>query len=108
MSVRALDDGTLLVHCFAGCSVEQITLAAGMYIGDLFPEKKKTVEHRPPLKRVFNAHAVLDALASEINVAYLICCAVYAKKEITREDHNRLGLALQRMHEAKRLANGPS
>lgn len=106
LTVKELEDGTILAHCFAGCSIEEITLAAGMHIGELFPDRPKQQEHREPLKRAFNAHAVLDAIAAELQVAYVICGDVYKKKEISRDSHARLGLCMQRLHEAKRLANG--
>lgn len=38
MAVRELDDGRVLVHCFAGCSVEEILSAAGLEFHALFPE----------------------------------------------------------------------
>lgn len=36
LSVRELDDGRVLVHCFAGCSIHEILQAVGMEMGDLF------------------------------------------------------------------------
>jgi putative DNA primase/helicase len=39
LSVAAGDD-RILLHCFAGCGVEEIVAAAGLAIGDLFAERR--------------------------------------------------------------------
>jgi hypothetical protein len=36
MSVKATDDGTILVNCFAGCSTDEIVAALGLTTADLF------------------------------------------------------------------------
>jgi hypothetical protein len=38
LSVALGDDGRLLVHCFAGCTVAEIVGAMGLHITDLFPD----------------------------------------------------------------------
>src|SRR5690242_11222873 len=45
LSVKAGEDGRVLVTCFAGCTIEAITAAIGWSVRDLFPraaEKGKT------------------------------------------------------------------
>ena len=37
LSIRAGDDGRVLVHCFAGCAVKDIVAAKGLTMRDLFP-----------------------------------------------------------------------
>jgi len=38
LSVREGEDGRILLHCFAGCSVEAICEAIGCHLCDLFPD----------------------------------------------------------------------
>ncbi len=38
LSIRELDDGRVLVHCFGGCSSYSVLEAIGLTINDLFPE----------------------------------------------------------------------
>lgn len=38
LSIREGEDGRILIHCFAGCTVEQVCTALGIRIGDLFPD----------------------------------------------------------------------
>jgi hypothetical protein len=37
LSVSEGEDGKVLVHCFAGCSVEAVVASLGLTLGDLFP-----------------------------------------------------------------------
>ncbi len=41
LSIRVLDDGRVLLHCFAGCLVEDVVAAIGLTISDLFPDRPK-------------------------------------------------------------------
>lgn len=43
--IRLADDGKILLHCFAGCSVQDIAAAVGIELSDLFPDTKT---HRYP------------------------------------------------------------
>ena len=38
LSIRADDDGKLLVHCFAGCKAVDIVRAVGLELRHLFPD----------------------------------------------------------------------
>lgn len=63
MTVRELDDGRVLVHCFAGCSTEDVLGAVGLEFDSLFPPKPQT--HLPRLRKPFPAADVLEALMSD-------------------------------------------
>lgn len=38
LSIRQLDDGRVLVHCFAGCGATDVMAAVGMTLADLYPD----------------------------------------------------------------------
>ncbi len=38
LSVKALDDGRVLIHCFAGCSAPDVLAAIGLTLSDLYPK----------------------------------------------------------------------
>ena len=40
LALRELDDGRVLVHCFAGCSAHEIVSAVGLDLSDLFPPRE--------------------------------------------------------------------
>ncbi len=41
LSASEADDGKVLLHCFAGCSAQNICAALGITMKDLFPPKKR-------------------------------------------------------------------
>lgn len=104
MSIREVEDGRVLVHCFAGCSVEQILGAVGLEFDALFPPKP--IEHAPAVRRPYPAADVLEALALEMDVVAILACDMHSKKEISEESYKRLWLARDRIEEARRLALG--
>ena len=38
LAIRQSSDGKILLHCFAGCSIEEITDALGLSLNKLFPD----------------------------------------------------------------------
>jgi DNA polymerase-1 len=59
LSVGRDEDGTVLLHCFVGCTAEQIVVALGLSLADLFPPNQSasalpglTVEHYALAKRL--------------------------------------------------------
>ncbi|MFM7012041.1 MAG: CHC2 zinc finger domain-containing protein [Betaproteobacteria bacterium] len=46
LSVKALDDGRILLHCFGGCDVEQILSALGVSMSDLMGEQPTEYQHQ--------------------------------------------------------------
>jgi hypothetical protein len=49
LSVGEGRDGRVLVHCFAGCTVEEICAAAGIKVADLFASPRESAKSTPPL-----------------------------------------------------------
>ena len=41
LSITLKPDGKVLLHCFAGCSAEEICAAVGLKMSDLMPERPK-------------------------------------------------------------------
>ena len=73
LSVRELDDGRVLVHCFASCEVQSVLDAIGLTITDLFPERLG--DHLPPSRDRRHMHAAREALRSLDRNALLIALA---------------------------------
>ncbi len=38
LSIKALEDGRILIHCFAGCGASDVLAAVGMSLSDLYPK----------------------------------------------------------------------
>lgn len=106
MSVRELEDGRVLVHCFAGCGVEEIVGAVGMSLEDLFPPRCVAGAFAAPARRPYPAADVLEALAHECDVLSIIAFDIGAGKAISEEDRKRALLAAERIKESRRIALG--
>ena len=96
LSIRELDDGRVLVHDFAGCSVEEVVSAAGLDLADLFPES--AIDHQ--VKRERKPYSVRDlvvALDHELHVAFVILGDVAAGTPTSDESRERAAIAQRRI-----------
>lgn len=46
LSVAEGNDGRALIHCFAGCNIEEILAAIGMEMFDLFPHRQTKIRRK--------------------------------------------------------------
>lgn len=104
LSVRELDDGTVLLHDFGGDSVEAILGAVGLSFADLYPDKPG--DFRKPTRRPFNASDVLSLVAFESTVAVLVVSDIVKRDGATEDDLARLLVAAQRLGNAAEVCNG--
>lgn len=99
LAVRELDDGRVLVHDFAGCSVADVLAAVGLNFESLFP--LRLVDHRvPPERRPFPASDVLRAVDYEALIAATAASFLAGGGTLTDEDRARVLLAAQRISQA--------
>lgn len=106
LSVRELSDGRVLVHCFSGCSFEQVIATAGVSIDELFPPRATTATYTPRGREPFPAADVLRALADELGVIAIIAGDVFHARAVSAEDFDRLRVAVGRVRAARELALG--
>ncbi len=98
LSIRELDDGRVLVHCFAGCSVEEVLGAAGLTFDALYPEKP--IEHGKPERRPFPTADILRAIAFESTLVLIAAADLLAGQPFTEANRARLALACSRIQAA--------
>lgn len=83
LAVRELDDGRLLLHCFAGCSTHEVVGALGLGMEDLFPPRDpRPGAGTPRERRPFIAADLINLAAFEAGVA----CTVVADLTAGRYD----------------------
>lgn len=103
LAVRELDDGRTLVHCFAGCSVDEVLQAVGLTFSDLYPPR--ALDHpAKPERRPFPAADVLRAIGFEALVVCASAVAVLEGKPFSQQDRERLTLAASRIQAAMTAA----
>ena len=94
------DGDRILVHCFAGCAVEDVLTAVGLELSDLFPER---LSHRAkPERRPFPAADVLRAVEWEALIVAVAASYLGNGGTLTEEDRKRLLLAASRISAAVR------
>lgn len=106
LSIREEDDGRVLVHCFAGCSVQSIMQSVGMELSDLFPDKPPSDHAAKRFVKPFPAHNVLAALSTESLIVAVAAGNMAKGIELTEKDRARLMTAAARIQEGARLALG--
>lgn len=101
LSVRELEDGRVLIHCFAGCAVQNVLAAVGLEFANLFPDLP--VGHAKPERQSFNPRDVLACIALETAVVAAAGGALLEGKPFSEEDRERLALAVTRLRAAVSL-----
>lgn len=89
LSIGVGDNGMVLLRCWKGCSIEQITAGLGLETADLFPPKDS---HAGPLKRrsLLTARQALDLLVSQSLIVYVIGCDMHRNRTVSDADFDRL------------------
>ena len=95
LSLRDLDDGRILLHCFAGCNAGEVLGAIGLTINDLFPER---LPDGRPERRPFPASDVLRAIAIEAQVISIVAVDVAQGVMIESAVKDRVLLAVSRIN----------
>ena len=101
------DDGRLLMHCRAYCSIHDIVDSLGISLGDLFPKKTILSDGKhvfKPVKRPFNAAQMLLTMGHEVNVVYVIARSIHAGIELSDDEIERLETAISRIAKGISLA----
>lgn len=103
LTVRELDDGLILIHCFSGCQALDVVEALGLGMTDLFPERLG--EHKP-VSSPFSASDVLRALTLESRVIAIAAADIIDGKPLNPTDTARVLLAADRLSDALVYING--
>jgi hypothetical protein len=96
-------DGKIILHCFAGCSVENIVGAVGMDMTDLFPPSEQRYDKPAPKVRFF-ATDLLRVIALEAAIVSIAAYDMAKGKKLPKVDLDRLQLAYQRINDAMEAA----
>jgi len=101
LAVRELDDGRILVKCFAGCSAEEIVSSVGMHLTDLFPPDNDSLAYRvkpaKPERRPFYPSDLLKITRFEALVVALVARDITRGKNVSEGDLERLNVAFERI-----------
>lgn len=98
LTVKALNDGRILMHCFAGCGTDDVLGAIGLGMTDLFPEPLSM--HYPRTSLPFSAMDALACLQREAGVLMVLGSDIAASRLIAEADADRAAEAAGRIYAA--------
>ena len=90
LSIKESDTGAVLIRCWGGCDVHQITSALGLELTDLFPPRESTGK---PNRRAFSSYEAVRELGKELHVAWVILTDVSKGRKIGDASRRRAGEA---------------
>lgn len=92
LSVKETADGRVLMHCFAGCGIDQVLQAIHLEMDALFPPRMAPGAGHPPIKKrgLLPKSQALELLHTE-SLFVAVCAANLAHEvELTAQDRARL------------------
>lgn len=103
LSIREIDDGRVLIRCFAGCGALDVLDSLGLNWAALFPEG--THQTALPSQSAIPARDLLVILDHEITVAAFILDDVVTRRSVSPNQLHRLIEASSRVGKARIIAN---
>jgi hypothetical protein len=94
LSITEADDGRVLIHCHAGCHVEQVVGALGLALTDLFPDDGAG---RAPMQRRISYRQGLELIKQESTLVWVAASNMAKGHQLSEEDRLRLQRACIRM-----------
>ncbi|MBX9915835.1 MAG: hypothetical protein E6Q59_10645 [Nitrosomonas sp.] len=91
-------EGQILLHCFAGCSVHEITGSIGLNAADLFPRTES--KYDPKTRSFFNEWQILSTLQHDATVVLIAARWMLAGHALPESDIDFLSKAVIRINEA--------
>lgn len=110
LSIACGEDGRILLHDFAGCTVHAVLAAMGLEVGDLFEQRMRPrtrAERHAAMQaaRVGDWQAALNVLAHEATCVQAAAAMLRSGMGLSDKDQQRLAEACQRIEGARnRLA----
>jgi hypothetical protein len=87
LSIRETPEGAVLLHCFAGCNVQEIVGAMGLELHELFPPRDKPPGAPKRTAKLITHSQALDLLHDEAN--FIGVCAGNIGQGVTLTDEDR-------------------
>jgi hypothetical protein len=104
LSIRELQDGRTLVHCFAGCAPDDILAAVSLSWKDLRSDTYTAPRSAPAWTRKFNPLDLLRIVSEEVTLVAIVANDMLARKTISEESWKRLATAASRINRVRDYA----
>ena len=104
LTVGEGSDGRVLVHCFGGCSVEQVVGAVGLSLSEIMPDGPAPV--MPAKRQRIPPKDVLEAMAFNALVVAIAASDIAQGKTLSEEERLKLFEIAGEFHEAIEYVTG--
>lgn len=101
LALRQVDDGRVLIHCFAGCNVEEVLGSVGLDFDALYPER---LSESKPIRRPFSSADALRCITGEAVLVALAASDLAQGKPLSEDLRARLVTAAGRINHALDVA----
>jgi hypothetical protein len=102
LSIKETSDGTILIRCFAGCTIHEIVSAVGMEVYDLFPDNGDY--YQSSQKPRHNYKDLLLCLARESMFIYMVADALSKGETLCEHDQQRLLQVVTKINQIQEVA----
>lgn len=106
LSIRETPEGSVLIYCFAGCSVAAVVAAMGLDMSDLFPPRDKSGREPPRTPRLLTAGQALELLESEATFVAVAAGNLQQRVILNQTDLDRLNKAAGRIAWLRKESTG--
>jgi hypothetical protein len=105
LAIRLMDDGRILLHCFAGCAAAEIVTKLNLSWNDLFPEPL-TRTYLAKAYAPFSALDALQCLVAESTIVAIAASDITLGKSLNDQDLERVATATGRIATALEVVHG--
>ncbi len=102
LSIKIAEDGRVLIHCFAGCDIQNILSAVGLTLDDIIPER---IDMLKPVGKAFNPYAILKSIKDDALFVYMCASHIEKGEQLDETDKEKLLQTVQKLREAYDYAN---
>ena len=101
--ITEVEDGTILLKCWAGCSAAEVVAAIGLELRDLFPPKFDYQTHKPNKPPRYLAQDVVKTVITEATILTLGYRALQRGDDLTLDDQGRVELAINAIENCREV-----
>ena len=105
LTIRETQDGRVLVHCFAGCTTENVLGSVGLSFADIEPERAISQRIKPERTKFYSTD-LIKAISFESRVIMVAAYDMAKGRKLSKDDMERLTLAYERIQTATEMNNG--
>lgn len=102
LSIKICEDGRVLIHCFAGCDIQNILGAVGLSLDDIVPQR---IDLLKPIGKAYNPFAILKNMKDEALFVYMCANHIERGERLETSDKEKLLDTITKLKEAYEYAN---